>query len=206
MLHKKVSDFSVSQVRTHFAVDSFIFQCGYHISLSFHYKASVFFHLYSNKHTPCFTHCHESASTVKISTSLINKYESTCTNIWHSVLATHPHTHPWWEVKACEQSGETVISAHSLQLNRFQFSFSLAWKIKPQRKDKKTLPCPFWTTHKMAEWVCFSDEKLKPTDDEVMTYNSIQHKRRFQVQVRVHPLSLSKGWKIQTPATISRKP
>lgn len=33
----------------------------------------------------------------------------------------------------------------------------------------------------MAEQVYFCDEKLKPTDDGVMTYNRVQHKRRFQV-------------------------
>lgn len=171
------------------------------ITLPFHCEASVVLHLHSTQHTPCPAHCSESASAVKISTSLINKSASTCTNIWHSVLPNHPHTHPLWEVKACGQSGERVTSADSLQLNMFQFSL---WKIKlGERTKNPALSFPFWA-QKMAVQVYFPDEKLKPTDDGPMAYNCMQHKRRFKVQVPP-PFRLSKGWKIQTPAKIARK-
>lgn len=44
-----------------------------------------------------------------------------------------------------------------------------------------SLSFPFWATQKMAAQVYFSDEKLKLADDGPMTYNRMQHKRRFQV-------------------------
>lgn len=64
---------------------------------------------------------------------------------------------------------------------------------KTPEKRLKPLPCPFpFERQKMEVQVYFSDEKLKPTDDGPMTYNCMQHKRRFQVQVPP-PFRLSKG-------------